>query len=273
MRVPAMRSQGCAGHRAQERFRARRHGRDGGGAVIPLAPTRWMQTNAHNGFASVVFDCDSTLAAIEGIDELARGGHAEAIRALTDAAMAGVVPLEDVYGRRLEVIRPTREQVDAIGRLYVDRLVPGAREVVAALLALGKTVRILSGGLRPAVEAVARELGLGTEDVAAVGIEFAADGSYLGFEASSPLARSGGKAEVIRAWKLPGPVLLVGDGATDLEARPAVDAFAAYMGVAWRAAVAAGADFVLRGTSLYPVLSIAASPVERERLRDLAPET
>ena len=44
---------------------------------------------------------------------------------------------------------------------------------------------------------------------------------------SSPLARSNGKAQVIRAWNLPRPALLVGDGATDREARPAVDAFAA----------------------------------------------
>jgi phosphoserine phosphatase len=226
-----------------------------------------MQTSPHNGYASVVFDCDSTLAAVEGIDELARGGHADAIRALTDAAMAGEVPLEDVYGRRLELIRPTRAQVDAIGRLYVHSLVPGAREVVAALRALGKTVRIVSGGLRPAVEEVARELGLGVEDVAAVGIDFAADGSYRGFDLHSPLARSGGKEGVIRAWNLPRPVLLVGDGATDLEARPAVDAFAAYMGVAWRPAVAEGADFLLRDSSLAPVLALAASDDDRVRLR------
>ncbi len=231
-----------------------------------------MQPPPNTGFATVVFDCDSTLVAIEGIDELARGRHADAIRALTDAAMEGEVPLQDVYARRLEIIRPTREQVAAVGRLYVETLVPDAREVVAALRALAKTVRIVSGGLRPAVEEVARELGLSADDVAAVGIGFEADGSYRGFESSSPLARSGGKEGVIRAWNLPRPALLVGDGATDLEARPAVDAFAAYMGVAWRPAVAAGADFVLRDRSLRPLLAIAASPAERERLRDLVPD-
>jgi phosphoserine phosphatase len=157
--------------------------------------------------------------------------------------------------------------VEAVGRLYVETLVPGAREVVAALLALGKTVRIVSGGLRPAVERVARELGLSAGDVAAVGIDFEADGSYRGFESSSPLARSGGKEDVIRAWSLPRSALLVGDGATDLEARPAVDAFAAYMGVVWRPAVAEGADFLLRDGSLAPVLALAASDDERARLR------
>jgi phosphoserine phosphatase len=217
------------------------------------------------GFASVVFDCDSTLARIEGIDELA-GPHAAGIAALTEAAMNGSVALEDVYGRRLEVIRPTRERVEALGREYVAALVPDAREVVAALLWLGKTVRVVSGGLRPPVEAVARELGLRPEDVAAVGIDFGADGAYAGFERASPLARSGGKTVVVREWNLPRPALLVGDGATDLEARPAVDAFAAYMGVAWRAPVAAAADVVLASESLAPVLALAAAEEDRARL-------
>jgi phosphoserine phosphatase len=219
------------------------------------------------GYASVVFDCDSTLAAIEGIDELA-GEHAAAVRALTDAAMQGQVPLEEVYGRRLELIRPSREKVDEVGRAYVDALLPDAAGVVAALGWLGKTVRVVSGGLRPPVEAVAAALGLGAEAVAAVGVHFAPDGTYASFERASPLARSGGKAEVIAGWSLPRRSLLVGDGATDLEARPSVDAFAAYMGVAYRPNVAAGADYVLRERSLAPVLSLAATPGDRERLAE-----
>ena len=218
-------------------------------------------------FASVVFDCDSTLAAIEGIDELA-GAHADRIRSLTEAAMEGAVALEEVYGRRLEIIRPTRARVEALGREYVDALVPDARDVVAALRGLGKTVRVVSGGLRPPVEAVAAALGLGADAVAAVGISFDGDGAYAGFERASPLGRSGGKEAVLRGWALPRPALLVGDGATDLEARPAVDAFAAYMGVAFRPAVAAGADVVLRAPSLAPVLALAAGEEDRARLRE-----
>lgn len=223
-------------------------------------------TGPGEGFASVVFDCDSTLAAIEGVDELAAARAAE-VRALTDAAMRGELPLEEVYGERLELIRPTRERVEDLGRQYVQTLVPHAREVVAALLFLGKEVRVVSGGLLPPVAHVAAALGVGPEAVAAVGIRFDAEGGYAGFDAESPLARSGGKEAVVRAWDLPRRVLLVGDGATDLEARPAVDAFAAYMGVAFRPAVAAGADVVLRAESLSPVLALAAGPADRDRLR------
>jgi phosphoserine phosphatase len=221
------------------------------------------------GFRSIIFDCDSTLAAIEGIDELA-GEHRDRIQALTDAAMAGETPLENVYGERLEIIRPSRERVEALGREYVAALVPDARETVAALCWLGKEVRILSGGLRPPVEALAQALGLKRDMVAAVSIQFDDEGGYAGFDRESPLARGGGKQEQIRRWKLPHPILLVGDGATDAEARPAVDAFAAYMGVAFRPAVAEAADVVLREASLAPILFLAAGERGHKRLRDSA---
>lgn len=213
----------------------------------------------------MVFDCDSTLVAIEGIDVLA-GPWADEVRALTEAAMDGRIPLEEVYGRRLARIAPTREQVRSLGRAYVEALVPDARDTVAALLWLGKAVRVLSGGLGPAVEALAGELGIVPEAVSAVGIEWDERGAYVRFDAASPLARSGGKAEAIGAWMLPRPALLVGDGATDLEARPAVDCFAAYMGVARRPAVARDADVVLDHPSLAPVLALAADTADRARL-------
>ncbi len=222
-----------------------------------------------NGFASIVFDCDSTLSTIEGVDWLA-GPFAAESRALTDAAMAGSISLEEVYGRRLAIIRPDRARVEALAAEYVANLVEDARETIAALRWLGKDVRILSGGLLPPVLAVARELGVPAEAVEAVRIDFAADGSYAAFDAGSPLTRNGGKAEVVRAWSLPRPSLMVGDGATDLEASPEVDLFAAYAGVVHREGIAAEADLVLHVRSLAPVVALAAGAADRARLADSA---
>ena len=206
-------------------------------------------------FKTVVFDCDSTLSTIEGIEELAREHRAE-VEALTEEAMRGTIPLEQVYGRRLELVRPPRGRVIALGQRYIETLVPDAIETVAALKAEGVNVRVISGGLKPAVLAVARRLGVAEEAVAAVDIYFDENGSYAGFEEASPLATSGGKRRVIEAWHLEAPVLMVGDGATDLEAQPAVDGFAAFAGVVYRAQVVAAADYVIRENSLAPVLPI-----------------
>jgi phosphoserine phosphatase len=209
-------------------------------------------------FASIVFDCDSTLSAIEGIDELAAGRAAE-VAALTDAAMRGEMPLEAVYARRLALIRPTRAQVQMLAQRYVDAMVPDARGVVTALREAGVAVRIMSGGLLPALLPLASALGLTAADVAAVAVRFDAVGAYAGFDESSPLARSGGKLEMLVRWRgeLPHPIMLVGDGVTDLEAAPAADLFVAFAGVAMRPLVIASAAVVIRERSLSPVLALA----------------
>ncbi len=210
-------------------------------------------------YRTVVFDCDSTLSALEGIEELAADYRRE-VETLTDAAMRGEVPLEEVYGRRLDLIRPSREAVQGLVDRYIESLVDDAAETVAALQAAGVGVRIISGGLAPAVLGLARHLGVRDEDVAAVPLRFTDDGAYAGFDESAPSARAGGKAEIITGWVekgMDGPVMFVGDGATDLEARHAVDLFVAYAGVLARPAVVAAASVVVRSRSLAPVLPLA----------------
>jgi len=216
-------------------------------------------------FGSVIFDCDSTLSAIEGIEELAHA-HREEITRLTEAAMRGEVLLEDVYGRRLELVRPTRDQVNALGERYVRTMVTDARETIGALLTEGIEVRVISGGIRQAVVTLALALGLTERAVAAVDVHFDADGEYAGFDETSPLARAGGKRVVLERWlpELPRPIMLVGDGATDLEARPPADMFVAFAGVVERPIVIEAADEVVRTPSLAPVLVLALGTPPRD---------
>ncbi len=214
------------------------------------------------GFRTVIFDCDSTLSRMEGIEELA-GEHAAEIARLTDRAMAGEVPLEEVYRLRLDLIKPSYDDLLVVGHRYVERRVPGLENSLESLRRAGIDLRVISGGLLPAVLVFTRYLGIPDDRVRAVDVEFGSGGEYLGFDTDSPLARSGGKLEVIREWAGAGdmaePVLLVGDGATDLEARPAVQAFAAYTGVVQRDAIVAAADFVIPGPRLDQVVELAIS--------------
>ncbi len=216
----------------------------------------------------VLFDCDSTLSAVEGINLLARrAGMEAAIAPLTRAAMDGRLPLE-VYRRRLALIRPRREDVDWLGAQYIAGIVPGAVEVVAALQQSGRTVHIVSGGLKPAVLALAGRFGVPAAQVHAVDVFFDDAGNYAGFDESSPLAGSGGKAEICRRLKLkPGEAVLVGDGATDLEAAHAGVTVIGFGGVARREAMVRRADAYIEGPSLLPVLNVILTPRERGNIR------
>jgi phosphoserine phosphatase len=209
-------------------------------------------------FSAVVFDCDSTLVSVEGVDLLA-GEERARIEALTASAMRGEVPLEEVYGLRLEMLRPSRARVEDVARAYVEALVEDAVDVARALAEEGIQVWILSGGLLPAVQRVADVLGVPGDRVHAVDLRFDAAGEYAGFDPMQLPARAGGKLASVRSWgdRLAQPVLMVGDGATDLEVRPGVEAFAAYAGVVERPTVTGAADVIMRAPSLAPVFALA----------------
>ncbi|MGH7444553.1 MAG: HAD-IB family phosphatase [Longimicrobiales bacterium] len=220
---------------------------------------------------TVVFDCDSTLCATEGIEELARMRGAS-VRDLTEAVMRGEVPMEEVFSRRLAIVQPAQSDVETLKQIYIDKLVPDARETVRALLDEGIQVRIMSAGVRAAVEAVGAELGLSPRHVAGVDISFDAKGEYDDFDVDSPLARAFGKRDLLRVWRSEtgGSFMMVGDGATDLEAADAADVFVAYAGVVERPAIVAEADVVIRSPSLAPVLPLALAGETPRRVRNRA---
>ncbi len=223
----------------------------------------------------VFFDCDSTLSAIEGIDELARlKGKAERVGLLTNKAMDGELDLADVYGKRLRAIKPTLGQLKAVEERYWETVVEDAPEVIAALQVLGKRVFIISGGLIDAVRGFGRRLGLTPERIRAVELEYnelsgrwwdyheprtQQAKTYLDYS-EGPLTVSSGKSKIISelAGDAPGRRLMIGDGASDLATKPLVDCFVGYGGVVAREAVKAEADVFLHAPSLAPILPLAA---------------
>jgi phosphoserine phosphatase len=206
----------------------------------------------------ICFDCDSTLSKIEGIDELAKwAGVGEEMAKLTDLAMNGELPLEAVYGKRLETIKPDKANIERLADLYVAEIVDGAKEVFRTLLKQGKDVHIISGGLRQAILPLASVLSLPEQNVHAVDIVFNADGSYQSYDESHPLARSGGKTEICKQL-LQGKssLVMIGDGKTDMEAKqPGVTAIG-FGGVCDRAVVKQLADHYTVDPDLRAVLPL-----------------
>ncbi|MEI6603923.1 MAG: HAD-IB family phosphatase [Verrucomicrobiota bacterium] len=186
----------------------------------------------------IFLDCDSTLSTIEGIDELARARGADVyaeVVALTHAAMNGEVPLDEVFARRMAIIRPDRAACERVAAHYVAALTPGAAELIQRLKADAWLPVILSGGFAPLIAPLARHLGI--EHVEAVPLNLDAHGNYAGYGQTYPTTRNGGKNEVIREWRqamLPLRVAMIGDGMSDLETQPDVDFFIGFGGVITR---------------------------------------
>jgi phosphoserine phosphatase len=200
------------------------------------------------GYASVILDVDSTLCGIEGIDWLAeRQGRmvGRQVTDLTGRAMHGEITLDEVYGERLALVRPGRDDVDALAHAYAGSLAPGATQAIQRLHAAERRVVLVSGGIREAIVPLARLCGIAEQDVHAVSLRFDADGAYGGFDTGSPLSIAAGKRTIASSLALPSRVLAMGDGATDLAMRPVVAAFAAFIGFVSRESVVAAADYVL----------------------------
>lgn len=193
----------------------------GGGVFEPVNPPKL-----------ICFDCDSTLSAIEGIDELARVRGPEIfarVEAMTNYAMNGKLRVEEVFGRRLEIIQPRRQDALAVGRQYIETIEPTAQATVAALKARGWTVVIVSGGFRPAIRPLADVLGIAR--VEAVDLWFDDAGAYRGYDEQFPTTRSGGKPAIMTQLKnelKPERIVMVGDGVSDLETKPGVDLFVGF---------------------------------------------
>jgi phosphoserine phosphatase len=202
----------------------------------------------------VFFDVDSTLVTIEGIDVLG-AGNPEIVR-LTEAAMNGEIALEDVYARRLDLIRPSAADVDALAQRYIGSLVTGTAETIRTLRDAGADVHLVTAGIAQAIRPLAAHLGIASRAVHAVELQFDSSGNYVDFDRRSLLARAGGKELVVRAilTRSKGRSAFIGDGVSDLETRPAVTTFIGFGGVHTRARVKDNAEVFVEEADLRAVL-------------------
>ena len=236
-----------------------------------------MQQDRWATYDLVFFDCDSTLSAIEGIDELAKfKGKEWRVGILTQKAMDGDLDLREVYGKRLQAIRPTRGQLKAIEERYWDTIVPDAAAVIDALHFLRKQVFIISGGLAEPVRGFGKRLGVPPENIRAVELEYnelsgdwwryyepqsRSGQQYLDYN-EGPLTVSSGKPQIVQelAGERHGRRLMVGDGVSDLATHTVVDLFVGFGGVVPRQKVRDAADAFVDSASLAPILPLAAGP-------------
>ncbi|XP_061417942.1 phosphoserine phosphatase [Lethenteron reissneri] len=193
------------------------------------------------GADAVCFDVDSTVITDEGIDELAKFcGVGDEVTEWTKRAMGGGVSFRTALRERLNIIQPTCDQIAELLQVKPPQLTPGIRELVSCLQRRGAHVFLVSGGFRCLVEIVGQELSIPPEDIYANRLSFFYNGEYAGFDESQLTSESGGKGKVIAAIKAKygyKQVVMIGDGATDMEACPPADAFIGFGGNAVRSQV------------------------------------
>lgn len=218
---------------------------------------------------AVVFDCDSTLSSIEGIDELAKQHHVGSIvQKMTAEAMgsSGLNPI--LYQNRLNLVNPTREQVLKLGQLYYEHLTPDILAIICLLKRLNKEIYLLSSGLYPSIAIFGELLTIPSENIFAVDITFHEDGSYRDYDHASPLTHNDGKRAVIhKISKIYPNLVFIGDGLNDYSIHHLVTRFIGYGGMAYRANMHKLCDYYIRSKSMTPILPLILTPEETHQLK------
>ncbi|XP_062508215.1 phosphoserine phosphatase-like [Corticium candelabrum] len=190
--------------------------------------TVWQRADA------VCFDVDSTVIKEEGIDELASFcGVGEQVKEWTKKAMGGSIPFRTALSERLKMCKPTSKQVQRLVAERPSQLTPGIQELVQQLHRKGTSVYLVSGGFRQIISPVAAKLRIPPENLFVNNLLFNEAGEYVGFDENEPTSETGGKKKVMETLKKKFGykyLVMVGDGATDMEACPPADAFIGFGG-------------------------------------------
>lgn len=215
---------------------------------------------------AVVFDCDSTLSRIEGIDKIAeKNGVLSKVQFLTEKAMSETGVFNSMYAQRLDIVKPTLEQMFWASEQYYDARTEHVVEVISLLQNLGKPVYIASAGIRQAIKPFAKRLNIPAENVYAVNIYFHPDGSYKDYQRDSLLIEH--KASVVDQLKLKHPrIVHIGDGMNDVEAAHIATRFIGYGGDVYRANVAKLSHFYILCSSMLAVLPLLLTQKEADSL-------
>ena len=183
---------------------------------------------------AVCFDVDSTICQDEGIDELAKYyGVGDRVKQLTTRAMDGNMTFQEALSERIKIINPTYIRLKNFLETRSTSATPGAKELVDKLRNRGVDIYLVSGGFAEIISPTADMLGIPRENIKANRFLYYYSGECVGADERMPTCRSGGKAQVIsqlreeKGYKM---MVMIGDGATDLEACPPADAFIGFGG-------------------------------------------
>lgn len=103
-----------------------------------------------------------------------------------------------------------------------------------------KKIYFISGGFHSLIDPIAQELSIPLTNLFANKLLFDFNGNYCGFDVNQPTSRSGGKGEAITQIRSYNSsqletnhqlkIVMIGDGATDLESAPPADYFIGFGG-------------------------------------------
>jgi phosphoserine phosphatase len=177
------------------------------------------QTAQLSDFGLVAMDMDSTLLAIESIDEIAdMHGMKPQVSEITQRSMRGEIVFAESLRQRTALLQGLHQ--DALQQVYDERvrLSPGAEKMLQRMKSAGLRTMVISGGFTFFTDRIKTKLNL---DYSAANNLEITDGKLTG-KVMGEIIGASGKAEVLKSVREKlglrrEQVIAIGDGANDLK--------------------------------------------------------
>jgi hypothetical protein len=208
----------------------------------------------------VVLQVDSTVSAIQGLAWLIERRDPSVLTRLSELqaeAREEGWTWRDVARARLSVLRPRREEINALGQAYLKAMLPGAVEAAHRMRRAGISVALASEVAAEALFGVANALGVGPADIQAPHLRFDALGAFV--SSSLPMPAAEEESDPLAAGtSSPAPrTLYVGTRPSELLTQAQRDSFVAFTGVVAREGVS-GARETIGSFAELPALVLTA---------------
>lgn len=172
-----------------------------------------------------IFDFDSTLIQSESLEvlaeialsnELDREETLESIRDITNKAMSGEMDYHAALKARFSTLNLNRQHLEqSIERLKTD-LTCSFLKHKAFFKQYQESIYVISGSFEEFIWPVVEPLGILQSHIYANRFLFDLEGQIIGYDKERLLSTDKGKGEQLKALRLPGECLIIGDGYNDL---------------------------------------------------------
>jgi D-3-phosphoglycerate dehydrogenase len=175
-----------------------------------------------------VFDFDSTLTSVEGLDLLAdislnnnpqKENIINEIQKITDLGIDGDISFPESLNRRIALLKANKNQLIELVGILKNKLSVSVEENKEFFKKYKNQIYVISCGFKEFIDPVVSDLGIESERVFANTFKFDANGFIIGFDESNPLSMHNGKVACLKDSGIEGEIYIIGDGYSDFVMR------------------------------------------------------
>ena len=213
-----------------------------------------------------VFDFDSTLTSVEGLDVLAdislrnnpdKNNVINKIQEITDLGIDGDISFSDSLSTRIALLKANKYQLSELVDLLKTKLSESVKANKDFFSKYRDQIYVISCGFKEFIEPVVADLYIAPERIFANTFTFDENGTITGFDEKNPLSQHNGKVNCLKLSGIQGEIQIIGDGYSDfvMKREGVADKFFAYTENVSRKKATDNADYIVASLDEFLIIN------------------